>query len=98
MNERLHVLEKLDPERDRLEQLLCECSALDCRLLVQLTATEYLAVREDRARFAVYPSDEHVNPQIECVVGRHERYWVVAKLGSAGDMAEVLDERGPHAL
>ena len=98
MNERLHVLEVLDPERDRLEELLCECSAMDCRLRVQLTAVEYLAVREDGARFAVYPSDEHVNTQIECVVGRHERYWVVAKLGSAAQLAENLDERGPPAL
>jgi hypothetical protein len=100
MNERLHVLEVLGSERDRLEQLqlLCECSATDCTLLIELTAHEYLAVREDGARFAVYPSDEHINTQIECVVGRHHRYWVVAKLGDAGDVAEELDQHGPPAL
>jgi hypothetical protein len=46
----------------------------------------------------VYPADEHVNPQIERVTARHERYWVVAKLGESGDLAEQLGERGPHIL
>jgi hypothetical protein len=27
------------------------------------------------------------------VVRRHQRYWVVEKVGDAGDAAEALDER-----
>ena len=98
MNDRLHVLEVLDQGREPLERLMCECNAMECTRLIEIRAAEYLAVREDGARFVVYPSDEHVSPQIGAVVGRHERYWVVAKLGEAGDIAEELEERGPRSL
>ena len=98
MNDRLHLVDVLEQRGERLERLMCECSAMECSLLVELTGAEYLAVREDGARFVVYPDDEHVNPRIECVVARHERYWVVAKLGDAGDLAQELDERGQRTL
>jgi hypothetical protein len=98
MNDRLHLLETLDTTRDQLERLVCECSALDCSRIIEITAADYRHVREGGARFVVYPSDEHVNPEIECVVYRLERYWVVEKLGAAGGKAEELDERGPPLL
>jgi hypothetical protein len=98
MNDRLHVLEVRDRGHEPFERLMCECSAMDCTRLIELTAVEYLAVREDGARFVVYPGDEHVNPQIERVAARHERYWVVTKLGDAGDLAEELEELGPSQL
>ena len=98
MNERLHVLEELDRPRERLERLMCECTAIDCTRLIELLAAEYLAVREHGARFVVFPGDEHVNPQIERVTARHQRYWVVEKLGDAGDLAEQLKEHGANQL
>ena len=37
-------------------------------------------------RFAVAP--DHVAPDIEVVVMKHSRFWLVEKLGVAGDVAE----------
>jgi hypothetical protein len=31
--------------------------------------------------------------QVERVVARDERYWIVEKVGTAGELAESLDER-----
>jgi hypothetical protein len=38
-------------------------------------------VRENPTHFAVVTSDEHVIPDVERVVERHARYWVVEKVG-----------------
>jgi hypothetical protein len=35
-----------------------------------------------------------VFPEVERVLARYERYWVVEKLGEAADVTEALDERG----
>jgi hypothetical protein len=72
---------------------VCECARGDCAVPVQLTIAEYEAVRSVATRFLVAPSDEHVLPDIELVVTRHERYWVVEKIGDAGDVSEELDAR-----
>jgi hypothetical protein len=72
---------------------VCECARTDCSIAVRLTVAEYESVRSDPAKFLVAPGDEHVVPEIEQVVERTERYWVVEKLGHAGDVAEDLDPR-----
>jgi hypothetical protein len=72
---------------------VCECAQTDCSIAVQLTIGEYESVRSDPARFLVAPSDEHVVAEIEQVVQRTERYWVVEKHGTAGDVSEDLDPR-----
>jgi hypothetical protein len=35
-----------------------------------------------------------VLPDVERVVERHDTYWVVEKIGRAGEVSERLDERG----
>jgi hypothetical protein len=72
---------------------VCECAREDCSIAVQLTVGEYETVRSDSARFLVAPGDEHVFPDIEQVVERYDRYWIVEKLEHAGDVSEDLDPR-----
>jgi len=72
---------------------VCECARGDCALPVQLTIAEYESVRSEPTRFLVLPSEEHVDAEFERVVERYERYWVVEKVGRAGDVSEELDAR-----
>ncbi len=72
---------------------VCECARTDCSVAVRLTIAEYESVRSDPARFLIAPSDDHLVPGVEQVVERNERYWVVEKLGHAGDVSEDLDPR-----
>jgi hypothetical protein len=74
---------------------VCEC-ANNCSEPVQLTIAEYEAVRSDPTHFMVAPSPAHVVEQIEDVVARHERYWVVEKRDLAGEVSEALDPRDDY--
>jgi hypothetical protein len=58
-----------------------------------MTLAEYNEVREDAARFFVAPSDEHVWPDVERVVRRNDRFWVVEKAGEARREVIRLDPR-----
>lgn len=71
----------------------CECASENCMVAVPLTIAQYEAVRESPTRFLVAPGDEHVVPEVELVVERNERYWVIEKVGDAADVSEALDER-----
>ena len=72
---------------------ICECARPDCTVAVRLTIAEYETVRSEAAHFLVAPSDEHVVPEVERVIERTERYWVVEKAGVARDVSEDLDPR-----
>ncbi len=72
---------------------VCECAETDCTVPVRLTVAEYENVRSDPAHFLVAPSNEHLKPEVEQVVERNERYWVVEKCGLAGEVSEDLDPR-----
>jgi hypothetical protein len=76
---------------------VCECARDECLERVYLTTEEYEAVRANPAHFFVAPSHDHVLPDVERVVARHERYWMVEKQREAADVAERLDERGEDA-
>ncbi|MCW2999253.1 MAG: hypothetical protein JWN65_2802 [Solirubrobacterales bacterium] len=65
---------------------VCECSAADCRRLVDLTVTEYQAVREHPMHFLVVPGHERTD--VEDVVGAHDGYLVVQK---HPDLASAVD-------
>ena len=57
---------------------VCECGDADCQRLVDLSQSEYDAVREEPRRFFVVPG--HELPRAEAVVDRVEgRYVVVEK-------------------
>lgn len=50
-------------------------------------------MRKDPAHFFVAPTDEHVWPDVEKVIGRNNRYWLVQKFGHAGELAKERDPR-----
>jgi hypothetical protein len=72
---------------------ICECASPECTKPVRLTIAEYEGVRAVPTRFFVLPSEEHLSPAVERVAERHERYWVVEKLGEAAEVSEELDPR-----
>ena len=78
---------------DPRERFVCECASAECSKVVELTGEEYTSVRAVGTRFVVFPEASHVRRDLEDVVERHDRYWVVEKRGEAGDVAEALVER-----
>jgi hypothetical protein len=76
---------------------VCECASEQCMVPVRLTIAQYEAVRESPTRFLVAPGQDHVVPEVERVIERNEYYWVVEKVGDAGDLSEALDHRA-HAV
>lgn len=90
VNERLHVLANIEESSETLQQFVCECFETTCAAVVELYADEYRAVRSNGARFLTVPDALHTSPEIENVVERHDRYWIVEKRGEAGREAEEL--------
>ena len=76
--------------REGLLGFVCECGHLGCNEIIELSVSEYEAVRGDARQFAVRPGHE---TEAERVVATYERYVVVAKHGRAGDIAEFADPR-----
>ena len=72
---------------------ICECANESCVQRLVLTHEEYEMLRAKGTRFAVAPDDAHVVPEVENVVERHERYWVVEKIGVAAALVEQVDPR-----
>jgi hypothetical protein len=66
---------------------------MSCMKPIELSIEEYDAVRAATTRFAVAPGAEHVNLDIERVVQREDRYWVVEKIGVGAEIVEVFDRR-----
>jgi hypothetical protein len=93
VNERVEELNRAMPVDDPLREFICECAAQSCFERIELTFGEYERLRSASTDFAVAPSLEHVLPDIEVVVERTDRYWVVRKLGEAGEVAEDTDPR-----
>jgi hypothetical protein len=76
--------------REGLVGFVCECGRLGCNEIIELTLSEYEAVRADAQRFGVRHGHQ-TGPEV--VLETHERYLVVAKRGSAGDIAEFSNPR-----
>jgi len=92
VNERIEEA-ALDQGADRhTYEFLCECSNLDCDLLVPLELAEYERARTDPAVFVLAPG--HGLPEIEDVVHRAARYMFVRKRGEAAEEARKDDPRG----
>jgi hypothetical protein len=70
---------------------VCECGQIDCSRLIELTPHEYEQVRSDPCRFAIV--DGHEVPSVESVVERHDRYTVVRKLETSGQIAIATNPR-----
>ena len=77
----------------RFWEWVCECADMTCMKAIELSIEEYDAVRAATTRFAVAPGTEHVNLEIERVVQREERYWVVEKIGVGAEISAKFDPR-----
>ncbi len=84
------AIERGRETRDGLVGFVCECGRLGCNEIIELTVSEYEAVRADARRFAVRPGHQ---TDAEEVIEDRGRYLVVTKRGSAGDIAELTDPR-----
>jgi hypothetical protein len=76
VGERLSVL----PNDGRLD-FRCECGRGGCTTMISMSVREYEHLRSDNDRFAVAPG--HEDDEIERVVERTERYWIVDKRAQA---------------
>jgi len=74
-----------------LQEFVCECGDADCAELLRLTYDEYEHVRTDPRWFAVVPG--HVFPAVEQVIGRHERFELLEKMGATSEIAAETDAR-----
>ena len=93
INERVESLHGKYSLNAPVEDWVCECGHDECVERIAMSRDDYEQLRQNPRRFAVAPSDEHVIPEIEVVVERRQRYWVVEKLGQSGEIAERLDPR-----
>jgi hypothetical protein len=66
---------------------------MTCSKAVELSIEEYEMIRAEPTRFVVAPGAEHVNPEIERVVQREKRYWIVEKFGVGAEISEKFDPR-----
>jgi hypothetical protein len=77
--------------RSDIAAFRCECAALGCNVLLEMTLAEYESVRANPRHFIVAPG--HEVPEVELVVRLTTTYLVVEKVGAAGEMAETTDPR-----
>src|SRR4051794_7319092 len=75
---------------------LCECGDRTCRKRLQLTGSQYEAVRADASQFVVAPG--HELPEAEDVIEVHADHLVVRKHEDVRDLVERMDLRrgGPQ--
>jgi hypothetical protein len=92
-NERIESLNESFSHLLPLGDFVCECADNGCMERIALTTREYEALRARGTRFAVYASDAHVWPDVESVVERNERFWVVEKVAMAARIATGLNPR-----
>jgi len=95
VNERLEGLAENFKEVAETAPFTCECADLGCIQMIDLTLTEYEAIRKDPNKFFVLPG--HVYLEFERVVSENERYVLVAKHDEGGELAEELDRRNDNS-
>ena len=78
------------PATDR-EEFVCECGDMGCMAPLLLTRDEYEQARSDPTYFLVLP--ERVDPEIERVVAKTERFSVVQKDPGERRIARETDPR-----
>jgi hypothetical protein len=93
VNERVREMNEAFDSLLPLGEWICECANEECFERIEMTHEEYEAVRAGPTRFVVRPDSAHVVSEAETIVERHERYWVVEKIGVAAEIAEREDPR-----
>jgi hypothetical protein len=93
VNERIEDLNKVFEAFAPYGSWTCECARIDCAQRIELTLDEYESARSSPNRFLIAPAEDHFDADVERVVERTERYWVVEKVGAAAERATELDPR-----
>jgi hypothetical protein len=93
VNERINAVNEARSVWVKISEWVCECADEACTERIEMTPEEYEGLRANATHFAVAPAEMHVVPDVERVVEKRERYWVVEKLGEAAVAAEELDIR-----
>ena len=91
VNEAIEAGRHEDDDERRRMPFLCECGAIGCNLLIDVTVAEYEGVRSNPRRFFVMPG--HEEPAVESVVDTTDRFNVVEKHESQADIPEADDPR-----
>jgi hypothetical protein len=91
VNERVSEITQANELSDLETNWVCECADQTCVERVALAPSEYESIRGDPTHFLVAPGEEHVVPEIERVVEKTDRYWVVGKAGEAATVTKHLD-------
>jgi hypothetical protein len=73
--------------QEALVDYLCECAMPDCTNLLELSHSDYERVRSNPRHFAVVADEAHVFTDVERVVERNGRFWIVEKFAEAGQVA-----------
>lgn len=83
--------QKLERRTDDSDSLIvvCECADEDCAQRLELTRGEYEAARSEPVLFVV--AHGHIDPEIEEVISRNERYELIRKVGAGRDVATRLE-------
>ncbi len=93
VNERVNALRQGRSVWVTISEWVCECADEMCSERITMTPEDYEELRSHSTHFAVAPDMRHVYPDVERVVEKHNRYWVVEKVGDAAEVAEELDIR-----
>lgn len=93
INERIEDLNEAFDQFGGYGRWTCECANVHCADSIEMSMIEYESLREHPTRFAVAPSDEHFVADVEIVVSRSERYWIVEMVGAGGERAIELSKR-----
>jgi hypothetical protein len=93
VNERINASKQGRTTWVTISPWVCECADESCTERIMLTVAEYEEVRANSTHFAVAADAKHVPSEAERVIVKHERYWVVEKVGEAAEAAEELDVR-----
>jgi hypothetical protein len=96
VNERLKEVGEHSKSLAYEEDAICECANDECSERISISGAEYEDVRRNGTWFVVFPGDEHVFPDVERLVRKDERYWVVEKVDNAASIAAKLDPRTRH--
>jgi hypothetical protein len=91
VNERLQELASNFQGTTGTAVFSCECADLSCIEQIDVTLDDYEAVRSDPNQFLVLAA--HVLPDVENIVGAHDGFVIVAKIGEGAAIASKADPR-----
>jgi hypothetical protein len=92
VNEQIESLSQTFSVATDTIRIVCECADRMCVEQLEISVSDYEDVRADPSLFIVLP--EHVEDDVERVVGRHDGYWVVSK--HEGEPARIARETNPR--